>query len=158
MREEQVVQGETGAWPHDQPQATDQEPQVSGYVDRILPLRVRRDSLTAEAPAVDLEAAGPGRGDTDDERHEEQGADDRGDSGQEAEDQRAADDELHRGEGVPHHGDDRLRQELERTHLADVGCRIGELRQPGRYVDDTDDQARGQSDPWVHDAPAYETP
>src|SRR5215207_2158739 len=105
MWEQQGVQGETGARPHDQPQATDQEPDVAGDVDRILPLRVRRDAVTAEAPAVDLEATGPGRGDADDERDEEQGPHGRDGSGVETQDQRAADDDLDRGEGMPDRGD-----------------------------------------------------
>src|SRR6478609_4557721 len=71
-REQQVVEGEAGARPDDQPRAQRQQPDVTGDVERVLALRVGRHASVAEASAVDLQAAGPGRGDADDEGEEEQ--------------------------------------------------------------------------------------
>src|SRR6478609_5360120 len=65
--EEQRVEGEAGARLPDQPQGQQQEADVAGDLPRVFRGRVGVEAAAAEAAAVDLEAARPGRGDADDE-------------------------------------------------------------------------------------------
>ena len=129
----------------------EQQADVAGDVPRVGARGPGLGPAAAEAAALDLQPAGPGRGDADDEGGVQERGEQRGGSRQQAEHERHADDDLDGGQQVSDGGDDRLGQQVVGADGTDAARGVGELQGARDDPHDARHQACQQPEPVLHD-------
>ncbi len=125
-----LVDGDAGAWPHDQERRDGQQPDIAQDVERVVRGAGGR-AASAEAAAIELEPARSRLDDADEEHDHQQRRDDRRGAGDQAQHEQQPDAYLEDGQPVGEHLRHPLGGRVVDAHRLQESTRVGQLGLPG---------------------------